>query len=632
MIHWLDGLILAAFIVYAIAAGLRNRARASRNLAEYFLAGRSLKGWQAGVSMAATQFAADTPLLVTGLIATAGIFSLWQLWIYGLSFLLMGFLLAGPWRRAAVLTDAELTEIRYGGGKATFLRAAKAVYFGTIFNCTVLAMVLLAATRIAEPFLLWNEWLPPAVFDACLSFVRWLGVPFTVHTDDAALLWVLSTNNLISILCIVIVTTLYSATGGLRSVVSTDVLQFSIMLLGTLLYTGFVVQACGGLTGLSAQIQDLYAQGAPNGITASEMLAFTPSEAHDVGLGLLAVFGLQWLIQMNADGTGYLAQRSMACRSDADARFAAVLFTYLQILLRSLLWLPLALGLVVLYPLVSASTPEQYTALREATFVLGMRDLLPIGVKGLLLTAMLAALASTVDTHLNWGAGYWTHDLYERVYCEKLRKRSADPRQLVWVARVSNVGILLIALVIMAHLNSIQSAWQGSLLIGAAMGIPLLLRWFWWRMNAWGEIAAIGVATLCAPFFLDLETSGPQNLLAMAALSLAATLAAVVLKGPEEEAVLRAFYQRVRPSGFWGPVAGDRSEARALQKRFCKKLGQAALCALSCFGLLVGVGTWLVDGTPPAWFPHARLWPPFCIALALAVLPLWWRPLRADKT
>ncbi len=628
MIHWLDGLILAAFIVYALFAGLRNRVRASKNLDEYFLAGRSLKGWQAGVSMAATQFAADTPLLVTGLIATAGIFSLWQLWIYGLSFLLMGFLLAGPWRRAKVLTDAELTELRYGGGKATFLRAAKAVYFGTIFNCTVLAMVLLAATRIAEPFLLWDAWLPPGLYDAALSLVRGLGVPFTVHTDDPSRLWILSTNNFISILCIVIVTTLYSATGGLRSVVSTDLLQFAIMILGTGIYTTLVVLECGGLSGMMGQIHQLYAEGAPNGITASEVLAFTPSEAHDVSLGLLGLFALQWLIQMNADGTGYLAQRSMACRSDEDARFAAVLFTYLQIFLRSLLWLPLALGLLVLYPLEAADTPQQYTALREATFVLGMRDLLPVGVQGLLLTAMLAALASTVDTHLNWGAGYWTHDLYRRVYCETLRKRSPDAKQLVWVARFSNAGILLLALVIMAHLNSIQSAWQSSLLIGAAMGIPLLLRWFWWRMNAWGEIAAIVVATVFAPFFLRLETSGPENLLAMAALSLAAALFAVYLKGPEEKSVLQAFYRRVRPSGFWGPVAKDNWEARFVKKHFRERLGQAALCALTCFGLLVGVGSLLVGGTPPAWFPHAPAWPWTCLVLAVALVPFWWRSLR----
>ena len=167
----LDAAILLAFAIYAITSGLRARRTASTGLEEYFLAGRSLSGWKAGISMAATQFAADTPLLVTGLIATAGIFSLWRLWIYALAFLLLGFVLAPCWRRAQVLTDAELTELRYGGRSASALRAIKAVYFGTIFNCTVLAMVLWAATAIAEPFLLWDQWLPPGAYKPLLRLV-----------------------------------------------------------------------------------------------------------------------------------------------------------------------------------------------------------------------------------------------------------------------------------------------------------------------------------------------------------------------------------------------------------------------------------------------------------------------------
>ena len=160
----LDGLILLTFVALAIGSGLRARRQASRSLEEYFLAGRSLPGWKAGVSMAATQFAADTPLLATGLIATAGIFALWRLWIYAVAFLLLGFVLAPLWRRARVLTDAELSELRYGERPAAWLRGIKAVYFGTVFNCTVLAMVLWAAKEIAEPFLLWNQWLPPGPF------------------------------------------------------------------------------------------------------------------------------------------------------------------------------------------------------------------------------------------------------------------------------------------------------------------------------------------------------------------------------------------------------------------------------------------------------------------------------------
>ncbi|HMY58503.1 MAG TPA: sodium transporter, partial [Pseudomonadota bacterium] len=224
MLTAIDLAIFAAFLIYSIWSGLRARTVAAQNLEEYFLAGRSLPGWKAGLSMAATQFAADTPLLVTGMIATAGIFSLWRLWIYTLAFLLMGFLLAGSWRRAGVLTDAELAELRYGGRLATALRGIKAVYFGLIFNCTVMAMVLFAATRIAEPFLHWDLWLPASAFSPVVKLVQWVGLSLTANPSSPQ--WAEhSASNLLSLLAILSVTTLYSTTGGLRAVVDTDVVQ-----------------------------------------------------------------------------------------------------------------------------------------------------------------------------------------------------------------------------------------------------------------------------------------------------------------------------------------------------------------------------------------------------------------------
>jgi len=223
----LDAAILVAFAIYAIASGLRARRTASTGLEEYFLAGRSLSGWKAGISMAATQFAADTPLLVTGLIATAGIFSLWRLWIYALAFLLLGFVLAPSWRRAGVLTDAELAEVRYGGSGATWLRGVKAVYFGLVFNCAVLAMVLWAAKEIAEPFLLWHAWLPEGLFGGVRAFVEGVGIPFARESASDVDVWVRSADNLISIAALVGLTLAYSTTGGLRSVVRTDLVQFA---------------------------------------------------------------------------------------------------------------------------------------------------------------------------------------------------------------------------------------------------------------------------------------------------------------------------------------------------------------------------------------------------------------------
>jgi len=198
----LDASILLAFIIYSITVGLIMRKKASRGLEDYFLAGKSLKGWQAGTSMAATQFAADTPLLVTGLVATAGLFSLWRLWIYAIAFLLMGFLLGGPWRRSGVITDAELTEIRYGGKGALVLRALKAFHMGTIVNCVVMAMVLLAATRVAEPFLTWHEWLPSSFIDPLAQFLAHHDFRITSLALTDPNVWLLSADNLITILAI----------------------------------------------------------------------------------------------------------------------------------------------------------------------------------------------------------------------------------------------------------------------------------------------------------------------------------------------------------------------------------------------------------------------------------------------
>lgn len=629
--HAIDAGILIAFIVYSVSSGFRSRKVASQSLEEYFLAGRTLKGWHAGVSMAATQFAADTPLLVTGLVATSGIFALWRLWIYAVAFLMMGFLLAPSWRRARVLTDAELTELRYGSRAAAPLRGIKAVYFGVIFNCAVLAMVLLAATRIAEPFLLWNQWLPSQVFQPLQSLVQAVGVPFTVADRASADLWILSTNNLISIGAIIVVTTFYSTTGGLRSVVATDVVQFGVAMLATLLFTIIVVSRAGGFSGLRAQLASLFASeaGSMSNMSLNELLAFTPSRAKDASLSVLAVLGLQWLVQMNADGTGYLAQRSMACRTDRDAKVAAVVFTIAQVVLRSLLWIPLALGLLVLFPPDPSLAAEGFSARREFTFVRGISELLPMGVKGLMLVGMLAALASTLDTHLNWGASYLSNDIYKRFICEGWLKKQPSKRTLVWVARGSNGLILITALALVPALSSVQTAWQISLLLGAGMGVMLVLRWIWWRINAWGELAAIAGSLILAPVFLfsGVFESEALRLLTLAACSAALGIGTSLLMGPDPHHTLVEFYKRAHPPGFWGPVAKDAGngmgEKSVLQLR--DGIITVVVAAFSVFSVLTGLGSWIAGSPAPTWFPFSSLWIATVLILGFGLVPVWVR-------
>jgi solute:Na+ symporter, SSS family len=621
----LDLAIVLAFVVYAITAGFRARRKASENLEEYFLAGKEIKGWRAGVSMAATQFAADTPLLVTGLIATGGVFLLWRLWIYGLAFILMGFVFAIGWRRASVLTDAELTEIRYSGRGVLSLRVLKAIYYGTVINCVVMAMVLVAAVRIAEVFLPWHEWLPAGLYAGVVALVEGSGLVLggSVLGLSAE---IATTNNLISILLILIFTALYSTTGGLRSVISTDVMQFALAMVGTSIYAWVVVQSAGGLGGLTDRVVELYG---PD--EASRMLSFAPEMSGEMLMPFLMIIGLQWLFQMNSDGTGYLAQRSMACATDRDARMAGVIFAWLQILVRSLIWLVIGVGLMVLYPFaIEDASAEGFTAAREILFVTGVDDLLPIGIRGLMLTGLLAALASTIDTHLNWGASYWSNDVYARLVCNKWLRRKPSSRELVVSARLSNVLILTIALIIMANLGSIQEAWVTSLLLGAGMGSVLVLRWLWERINLYSELAAIAVSLVVAFLLLFVFQMGEDQdwlrLAIMAGVSTVAAIGVTYFTPPTDQRVLDTFYRSVNPMGFWSRTAASVGHLPdSPRAALLLRVRYAALCSLSLFLLLIGLGRLLI--APPDASPA---WSWAMVIAGLAITPMWWKAAFVD--
>ena len=621
---WIDVSIVTAFIIYAISSGLRARKVAAEDLTQYFLAGRSLSGVQAGLSMAATQFAADTPLLVTGLVATSGIFSLWRLWIYGCAFLMLGFLLAPAWRRAAVLTDAELSEARYGGQAGLYLRATKAVYFGLVFNCAVLAMVLLAASRFAEQFLPWSTWFDSGALSGLASLLQHADLTLTQNPGDDV--FQRSTDNVVSLAAILAMTGFYSTTGGLRSVVRTDVAQLLLALAGTALLAYCLLDEVGGRAALLAQLpQALSAH--PSAMSVSELLAFTPGEAHDLSLALLSVLALQWLLQMNADGTGYLAQRCMACRSDADATQATLVFAWTQVFIRSLLWLPIALCALVLYPIEADNAA--FTATREFTYVRAIGELLPVGARGVLLTAMFAALTSTLDTHLNWGASYLANDLYGRVYCQALRKRTPNPRALVTVARLSNLLLIVIAFVIVFNLGSLQGAWKLTLLLGAGMGVPLLLRWLWWRVTAIAELASIVASAAFAPVLLALF-GDDQEALRLLLMALATTITLIVVAfavypARADDPALIAFFRQVHPPGYWAPVARAAGlPAEASRSDLFRGALRTATSSLSLFCALIGAGTWLVAGTVPSWMPSPALWAPGLLVVALAGIYLWW--------
>jgi hypothetical protein len=256
-----------------------------------------------------------------------------------------------------------------------------------------------------------------------------------------------------------------------------------------------------------------------------------------------------------------------------------------------------------------------------------VRELLPPGVQGLMLAAMLAALASTLDTHLNWGASYWTNDLYRRFVCERWLGRAPTDRALVRVARLSTFGTLAVALGAMTQLGSIQAAWHASLLLGAGCGPMLVLRWVWWRVTAWGEIAAIAASLVLAPLLMVLLPDQEAARLLWTALG--ATVAGVgVSLAFEREPMerLRTFYLRARPPGFWGPVAAlAGGDGRGDARRLGRGLAATALASLSVFSLLTGIGTWLIGSPAPAWFPARGCWIGSLVAIGLALVPVWWR-------
>lgn len=616
----IDFAIVAAFVIYSVTIGFLSRKRASRDLNEYFLAGRSVSGTKAGFSMAATQFAADTPLLVMGLIAVGGIFSLWRLWIYGLAFLLMGFILAAAWRRSGILTDAELVMTRYSARGALALRGLKAIYYGTVINCVVMAFVLIAAVRIFEIFLPWNDWLPAAFYNGLAKAIGATGLVLSSGVTGLETVTA-TTNNILSIATMLAFVALYSTTGGLRSVIATDVAQLLLMLGGTAIYAWLAVDAAGGLGGMPDRLIDIYGQA-----TAQRFLSFAP-QAEDALMPFLVVIALQWFFQMNSDGTGYLAQRTMACRDHQQARLAAVVFTMTQIVVRSLLWLLIGVALLIVYPF-DASVPltEAGIGERELTFVLGMDELLPIGARGLMLTGMLAALASTLDTHLNWGASYWSNDLYKGIWVEAVRGRVADRKELVRVARLSNVVILGIALTIMANLQSIQTAWQISLLFGAGTGAVLVLRWLWERINLWCEVAAIATSLVLAPILIYTVEAEWLRLLSMSTASLLVVIVIAYVAPATRQEKLVEFYKRVRPPGAWRQTliaAGE--DANEGSAEFRRDLLGLVACAVSVYSWLVG-GGWLLLGT------NQVVYGVFAITVGIAATPVWLKSLRDAST
>ena len=582
MLSTLDWSLILAYVAFALIVGVLTSRSASRSLASYFVAGRSLPWWWIGTSMVATTFASDTPLVVAGIVAKRGISGNWFWWAWVIGNVGVAVFFAPLWRRAGVVTDAELIELRYGSGPGAFLRGFKAVYSSLIVNLIVLGWVFRAMAKIAEPFLRWEEILPPNLWTA-------------VEANWPATLTMGSVNESFTVALLVLMIALYASAGGIRGVMLTDLFQFVIAMAGSCLFAWYAVEAVGGLSGLSAKLGEIYgAEG------AAKVLSFLPPEgAGWAGAQVILIYlFVVWWAHNNADGGGYIGQRLCSARSPRDAQAGAFLFTVGNYVLRPWPWILIGLVSLILVPKGMDALPgtmeARILADREAAYPLLMEKLLPAGVLGLVMVGLLGAFMSTVDTHLNWGVSYLVNDVYARFI-----RKGAGAREVVFVSRLGVLVMALGAFAVAGQIKSIEVAWKFHISLGAGLGLPVILRWLWWRANAWTEIAGMLAAGATA---LYLHWGGeppdfPVLLAAEVGVGFAAMMIVTLITRPARAEVLRDFWTKVRPPGAWGRVRGeDRRSAPVLA------LASLWIClSVFVFALmfLVGamlVGTWAQAG------------------------------------
>jgi len=544
-----DYAIVAVFLIATLVWGAYHARRAGSSTEEFFVAGRALPWWLAGTSIVATTFAADTPLAVAGLIATDGVAGNWFWWADVLPAAIAALVVARLWRRSGVLTDAEITELRYGGSRGAALRVFRALYFGVLRNAIVIGWVNLAMLKVLKLVLD----LPPG------SEVWLLAGLFAL-------------------------TLIYTLLAGLWGVVFTDVLQFTLAMLGSIALAVIAVGALGGLDGLMLRLQE---ERGP--LAAAETLSLIPVESEAFWAFIIYLFVKSWA-SGNSEGSGYVAQRLLATRDERHARLAALWYVVANFVLRPWPWILVGLVALVDYP--GLVDPEE-------GYVRVMLEHLPLGLRGLMVATLLAAFMSTIDTHLNWGASYLTSDIYRRFV-----RPDADERRLVRVARLSVVGLAALGALFTLGMSSISAAWKFLASISAGLGLISLLRWLWWRINAWSEIVVMITSLIAANlllFFSDVPF--PLSLALVVVISVPASLIATALTAPEPPEVLAAFYARLRPPGWWGGVAG--ADAGETQEPSSARLVLEVLAATGgVYGLLAGLG-WCLLGSP--WLGVAAL-------------------------
>lgn len=539
----LDWLIFVVYLVIVFIVGIIVSKKSSEGVDSYFVADRSLPWWWLGISIIATTFAADTPLAITGLTASGGIVGNWFWWSWAATYITITIFFAKRWRASQVLTDVEFIELRYSGKEAAFLRGFKAFFYGVVINVFILGWVITAAVKIAGPFIEWKGILGASAFAAIASIYP----DFLLFKGDL--------NATITILALLIIVMVYSSLGGIRGVILTDLFQFVIAIVVSIIFAVYAVDAIGGLENLQVKLVDIYGS-----TRAGHMTEIIPSFDNPLipfEIFLIYVF-VQWWVRYDSDGSGYIAQRINTAKSEKDAQKGSLLFSIAFIAIRTWPWIMVALVSLVLFPLGDASAiygpeGEIVGADREAAYPVLMKLLLPVGIMGLAFTSLMAAFMSTVDTHLNWGASYLTNDIYRRFI-----KPKAKQKELVRFSRVNVVIITILAVLVASQMDSIAGAWKFFINAASGLGVAQLLRWFWWRANAWTEISsmlAALLATILYPHlfsqYADVPHFDTYALLGITFFSLLTSLIVTFTTKPASEEQLKIFIERCNPIGLW---------------------------------------------------------------------------------
>ena len=515
----LDWTIIFSFFAITLIIGVITSKKSGSSASEYFLSGRNMPWWLLGVSMVATTFSADTPNLVADIVRKNGVAGNWVWWAYLLTGMLTVFIYARLWRRSGVLTDLEFYELRYSGPAARFLRIFRAFYLGVLFNILVMATVCLAGIKIGSVLL-------------GLTSVQ-------------------------TLLLVALVTVVYSALGGLRGIIYTDFFQFGLAMVGSIWAAIVIVNLpeVGGLSNLMAHEN------------VSDKLNLIPDFADKKNFISLLIIPLavQWWASYypgaEPGGGGYIAQRMLAAKDEKNSMGATLLFNIAHYALRPWPWILIGLASLVVFPdldaLAKAFPDVEASVINDDLAYPAMLSFLPKGLLGLVIASLIAALMSTLSTHLNWGSSYVVNDIYKRFINPEALEKS-----LVNIGKICTVILMICAAILALFLKSALVAFDYIILMGAGTGLIFILRWFWWRINAISEIAAMIISLAVALYFIighealgfsPLE--GHVQLVWSVAITTIGWIAVTLLTRPTDQNVLYKFYNLIRPAkAGWMPV------------------------------------------------------------------------------